>query len=49
MSTFILIGENKCPNCGVKGNQWKKKPEVYMCPACNSFFNEFGMVFDSRK
>lgn len=48
-NTFMLIGTDKCPNCGVKGKQWKKKPEVFVCPTCSAFYNEFGMVLEPRR
>lgn len=46
---FIVIGENKCPSCGVAGKIWKKKPELYICPACNTIFHEFGFLLEGMK
>jgi len=44
----IIIGEKRCPNCGVQGKRWKKEPEVFICPTCSSFFNEFGFVVEPQ-
>lgn len=44
----IMVGEKRCPSCGVRGEVWKRKPEVLVCPTCNSFFNEFGVVLESQ-
>ncbi len=41
---FLMVGENRCPSCGIAGKLWKKKPEVYRCPSCSTIFNEFGVV-----
>jgi hypothetical protein len=45
---MYLIGKGRCPSCGIKGRMWKKSPEIFRCPTCNSFFNEFGMILESR-
>ena len=45
---YIIIGKKRCPNCGVEGGIWKKRPEVLVCPLCNSFYNEFGVVLSSQ-
>lgn len=45
---FMLIGEKRCPTCGVTGKKWKKSPEVLICPQCNAFFNEFGIIVESQ-
>ncbi|NOZ81574.1 MAG: hypothetical protein GXO63_00255 [Candidatus Micrarchaeota archaeon] len=41
---FLMVGENRCPSCGIVGETWKKKPEVFKCPSCNAIFNEFGII-----
>lgn len=41
---FIIIGEKRCPNCGVLGKSWDKKLKIFVCPACNTIFNEFGFI-----
>lgn len=46
---FMLIGGNRCPSCGVVGKIWKKEPEVYICPLCETIFNEFGLVKLAKK
>ena len=46
---FIFISEKNCPSCGMQGNKWKKEPKVYICPQCNSFFNEFGIIIEPQK
>lgn len=46
---FMLISENRCPTCGIVGKKWKKFPEVFICPDCNAFFNEFGIILESQK
>lgn len=45
---FVIIGKKRCPSCGIKGEKWKKKPEVFVCKKCNSFYNEFGIVLESQ-
>ncbi|MBR9682332.1 MAG: hypothetical protein GOV02_01530 [Candidatus Aenigmarchaeota archaeon] len=44
---FIVMTKNHCPSCGIKGDLWKRKPEVRICPGCNTYFNEFGIVVES--
>lgn len=46
---FMVVGENKCPACGVSGNVWKRKPELFICPSCNTIFHEFGLLFQGMK
>lgn len=41
---FMMVSKNRCPNCGVVGKYWKKKPEVFICPVCETIFNEFMLV-----
>lgn len=41
---FILISKNYCPSCGVVGKIWNKKLKIFICPVCNTIFNEFGFV-----
>ncbi len=43
---MYLIGKKRCPICGVRGNSWKKDKKVFVCPNCNSFFNDFGIVLE---
>ncbi len=43
---MYLIGKKRCPNCGVKGKLWKKNPDVFVCPDCKTFFNEFGIILE---
>lgn len=43
---MYLIGNKRCPNCGVKGKAWKKGLGVFMCPSCSIIFNDFGIVAD---
>ena len=45
---MYLIGKKRCPTCGVKGKIWKKNPDVFVCPDCNLFFNEFGIILGSQ-
>ncbi len=45
---MYLIGKRRCPNCGVKGKLWRRKPNVYICPNCKTFFSDFGIVLSSR-
>ena len=45
---FVLIGKKRCPSCGVVGKLWKRRPEVLICPTCNSYFNEFGIVLETQ-
>lgn len=45
---FMVIDKEHCPACGVKGQVWKKQPEVRVCPGCSTFFNEFGIVVESH-
>lgn len=26
---------------------WKKKPQVFSCPDCKTFFNDFGIVLEA--
>jgi ribosomal protein S27E len=49
MNMFFMIGDKKCPNCGVEGKLWKKAPEVFVCPMCSSIFNKFGLIVDGEK
>jgi ribosomal protein L37AE/L43A len=44
---MYLIGKKRCPSCGVKGASWRKEPEVFMCPTCKTFFNEFGVILEA--
>ena len=44
---MYMIGKRRCPSCGVRGIPWKKEPEVFVCPTCKTFFNEFGVVLES--
>jgi len=46
---FIVTTKNNCPSCGIKGTIWKRKPEVRICPGCNTYFNEFGIVVEAVK
>ncbi len=46
---FMVVGEDKCPSCGVSGKVWKKKPELYICPSCNTIFHEFGLLFQGAR
>lgn len=46
---FMVVGEEKCPSCGVSGKIWKKNPELYICPACNTIFHEFGLLVQRMK
>ncbi|MFH1473715.1 MAG: hypothetical protein ABIE55_02370 [Candidatus Aenigmatarchaeota archaeon] len=43
---MYMIGKKICPLCGVKGNTWKKDRNVFVCPSCSSFFNDFGIVLE---
>ena len=45
---MYLIGKRRCPSCGVRGERWKKNPDVFICPSCNAFFNEFGIILESQ-
>lgn len=46
---FVFISEKHCPSCGTMGKIWKKDPEVFMCPHCSSFYNEFGVVLEAKR
>jgi hypothetical protein len=37
-----------CPICGTVGRIWNKKPQVFICPNCLTFYSEFGMVMQSK-
>ena len=41
---FIILGKKQCPSCGVHGKKWGEEKNVYMCPTCNTIFNEFGII-----
>ena len=41
---MYLIGKKICPTCGIKGEKWKKNPDILICPSCKTFFNEFGVI-----
>ena len=43
---MYLVGKKRCPQCGVKGKIWKRGLDVFMCPNCNVFFNDFGIVLE---
>jgi len=45
---MYLIGRGRCPSCGIKGKIWKKKPNIFRCPTCNAFYNEFGLILESQ-
>lgn len=45
---MYMIGKKMCPTCGVKGKSWKKEPLISICPKCNTFFNEFGIVLQKQ-
>jgi len=44
---MYLIGKKRCPSCGIKGESWKQNPDVFICPSCKTFFNEFGVILES--
>jgi len=44
---MYLIGKKICPACGIRGERWKKNPDILICPICKTFFNEFGVVLES--
>jgi len=46
--TMYLIGKGRCPACGIKGKVWKRKPNIFRCPTCNAFYNEFGLILEIR-
>jgi RNA polymerase subunit RPABC4/transcription elongation factor Spt4 len=43
---MYLVGKKRCPICGVKGKTWIKDKDVFVCPNCSSFFNDFGIVLE---
>jgi len=45
---MYLIGRGRCPACGIKGKIWKRKPNIFRCPACSTFYNEFGLILESQ-
>jgi len=45
----MIIGKKKCPTCGIEGKSWRKNPDVFICPKCSTFYNEFGLVFQGNK
>ena len=45
---FVVVGEDKCPTCGITGKLWKKSPDVFICPQCNAYYNEFGIIIESQ-
>lgn len=46
---FMMIGGKRCPSCGVVGKNWKRKPTVFVCPLCNTIFNEFGLIASGKE
>lgn len=46
---FIFVSEKNCPSCGMQGDKWKDNPDVLICPQCNSYFNEFGIIIEAQK
>ena len=44
-----MIGEKKCPYCGIDGKEWKKEPKLFKCPNCNAIFNHFGILIEGEK
>lgn len=46
---FTMISGKRCPACGITGKIWKKKPEVFICPICETIFNEFGFVTEPQQ
>jgi ribosomal protein L37AE/L43A len=45
---MYLIGKGMCPSCGIRGKIWKKSPDIFRCPSCSSFYNEFGLVVEPK-
>jgi len=45
---MYLIGKKRCPTCGIRGRLWKRNPEIFRCPNCSAFFNEFGIILESQ-
>jgi ribosomal protein L37AE/L43A len=45
---MYFIGKKRCPACGIKVKIWKKQLNVYICPGCKAFFNEFGIILESQ-
>ena len=45
---MYLIGKKRCPSCGVKGASWRRNPDVFICPFCKTFFNEFGVILETH-
>lgn len=41
--------KGKCPLCGTRGILWKKKPEIFVCPSCESVFSHFGFVLEAEE
>ncbi|MBU5575288.1 MAG: hypothetical protein QXF15_01310 [Candidatus Aenigmatarchaeota archaeon] len=47
---FLVIGEDKCPFCGISGKVIKNtyNINIYFCPLCKTKFNEFGIIENSN-
>ena len=46
---MYMIGKKLCPHCGVKGESWKEDKKIIICPKCNAFFNEFGIILEKQR
>ncbi len=46
---FVMVSENKCPFCGVDGEEWKRSPRIYRCPRCCALFNQYGIIFAGER
>ena len=44
-----MIFHGKCPLCGTAGKVWNRKPQVFQCPSCLTFYSNFGLVLESRR
>lgn len=49
MDTVLIAFNNRCPICGTNGQEWSRKPAVFMCPHCSSMYSEFGLVLTPKE
>lgn len=45
---FLTFGEEKCPVCGVSGENCKIEG-LSVCPKCGTKFNKFGIILAKDK
>ncbi len=46
---YIMISDDRCPNCGVLGREWEGDENAFVCNSCETIFNKFGIIAQRGK